>query len=134
MMMRRLEVALVGTDTKLPEFLAEVFELTPEAPYHMDDGILYRLGGPAGTLKVMVPTDPPAAPEHSGMWTTKGIRYYAVFVDDFDATLERAKALGAKVGDPVEPSPGVRISFVRDPEGNFIEVVTSPNYSDPPDA
>ena len=56
---------------------------------------------------------------------TRGFGHLAVSVDDLEATHARLLALGATERMPCSqsPEPGVRISFVSDPEGNLIELV-----------
>lgn len=49
----------------------------------------------------------------------------SVEVDDLDATLERARKLGATITyGPANELWGVRRFFLRDPEGNLINILT----------
>lgn len=56
---------------------------------------------------------------------TQGFAHLCFRVEDVDAALERAVAAGGTVvGTPgPSPEPGVRFAFVRDPEGNFVELL-----------
>lgn len=52
--------------------------------------------------------------------------YHTAFeVTNFDATLQRFRDLGVEVEGPGERHDGQRYLFVRDPDGNRIEFVTS---------
>jgi catechol 2,3-dioxygenase-like lactoylglutathione lyase family enzyme len=56
---------------------------------------------------------------------TRGLGHLALTVDDLATTHASLLALGATERMPPSPSPepGVRISFVSDPEGNLIELL-----------
>jgi catechol 2,3-dioxygenase-like lactoylglutathione lyase family enzyme len=56
---------------------------------------------------------------------TRGLGHLALTVDDLSTTHASLLALGATERMPPSPSPepGVRISFVSDPEGNLIELL-----------
>lgn len=52
--------------------------------------------------------------------------YHTAFeVTNFDATLERFRALSLEIEGPGERHDGQRYLFIRDPDGNRIEFVTS---------
>lgn len=52
--------------------------------------------------------------------------YHTAFeVTNFDATLERFRALGLEIDGPGERHDGQRYLFIKDPDGNRIEFVTS---------
>lgn len=56
---------------------------------------------------------------------TRGYGHVCIRVEDVDATHARLLALGAGERMPPQaaPEPGVRMSFVSDPEGNLIELL-----------
>jgi predicted enzyme related to lactoylglutathione lyase len=124
MTLLRVEAGFVSTEPALVDFYAEVFELTKLEPAAFPVGTLHKLEGPTGTIKVMVPADPPAPAAYTGPFTGMvGLRYLTLRVDDLDAVIERATARGATVlTGPLELRPGVRIAVLNDPEGNTIEV------------
>nr|WP_274636200.1 VOC family protein [Microbacterium bovistercoris] len=66
-----------------------------------------------------------SAPEHV---LTQGYGHICLRVDDVDAMYERLIAAGAAPIQPPGDSPvsGVRMAFVADPEGNFIEMLDRP--------
>ena len=77
--------------------------------------LLHRAGNTAG-IQVERPLDAPL---------TRGFGHLALTVDDLAGTHRALLAAGAAERMPPSPSPepGVRISFVSDPEGNLIELV-----------
>jgi catechol 2,3-dioxygenase-like lactoylglutathione lyase family enzyme len=66
-----------------------------------------------------------SAPEHV---LSQGYGHLCLRVDDVDATYDRVIAAGATPIMPPGESPvsGVRMAFVADPEGNFIEMLDRP--------
>ena len=59
----------------------------------------------------------------AGHWTNYGFRYFTVHVRNIDDTFNRIVAAGAEVGEePYAIGDIAKISFVRDPDGNWIEV------------
>lgn len=59
----------------------------------------------------------------SGHWVNAGLRYFTVHVMQVDAAFAAITAAGAEVGEkPYSIGRIARISFVRDPHGNWIEV------------
>ena len=65
------------------------------------------------------------APEHV---LSQGYGHICLRVDDVDATYDRLIAAGASsIMEPgASPVSGVRMAFVADPEGNFIEMLDRP--------
>ena len=84
----------------------EIDEITYQASYP---------GGPALTLiKYLDSTGPTAGEAVQGFMT-----------NDLEATVERARANGGSVPDPVRAIPefGIKVAFVLDPEGHVNEVI-----------
>jgi len=124
MTLQRLETGLVSTDRTLLDFYAEVLELDELDPIVFPGGNVYVLAVPGGLLKVMVPTEPPAAAPAAAFTAVSGIRYLTVRVDDLDGVVERATARGATVIVPAfELRPGARLAMLTDPDGNTFEAV-----------
>lgn len=58
-----------------------------------------------------------------GVRSGKGLRYFTVQVDDCDKTHAEVLAAGGREGrEPITLGDTVRYSFVRDPDGNWIEL------------
>ena len=74
------------------------------------DSMLELMGfGPA--------SEPVDAREHYG------VHHIGIKTDNFDATYKDLKAKGAEVlGEPFEPTPGIHLVFMRDPNGAVIEL------------
>lgn len=67
----------------------------------------------------------PVARDQAESLLTRGIRHLCLRVSDVDAAFDRLIALGAteRMAPQASPEPGVRMSFVADPEGNLIEII-----------
>jgi catechol 2,3-dioxygenase-like lactoylglutathione lyase family enzyme len=80
----------------------------------------------ATRIKVLsFPQAPGKAPDQSYIHSTLGIRYLTLYVRDINRALERLKKAGvALLGDtPVELGGGTWLVAVKDPDGNFIELI-----------
>ena len=56
-----------------------------------------------------------------------GYRHIALLVDDADAEYERLKALGVEFTmEPATVDSGLRIAFLKDPDGSPIEIMQRP--------
>jgi len=86
-------------------------------------GTMHRLMCGTTMVKVVSAGEPPEATNPpGGPGGGTGIRYWTITVPDLAAITEKCRAGGYAV--PVEPReirPGVRISMVEDPEGNWLE-------------
>jgi len=52
-----------------------------------------------------------------------GVYHLGIKTDDFDAAYRDLKAKGANfLGEPFEPTPGIRLVFLREPNGAVIEL------------
>jgi len=86
-------------------------------------GTMHRLWCGESLIKVVVPATPPAARAATGgIPAATGYRYWTISVSNLDELAAACKAKGYKL--PVEPRelrPGIKIAFVEDPDGNWIE-------------
>ena len=86
---------------------------------------LHRLQCGTSWVKLLEPASPPtvaAAP--GGIAGASGMRYFTISVADLDGLTAGAKDWGANIAVPVtEFRPGVRISIVEDPDGNWVELL-----------
>ena len=52
-----------------------------------------------------------------------GVTHIGIKTDDFDAAYRDLKAKGAEfLGEPFEPAPGIRLVFLREPNGAILEL------------
>ena len=52
-----------------------------------------------------------------------GVHHIGIKTDDFEAAYRDLKAKGADfLGEPFDPTPGIRLVFLRDPNGTVIEL------------
>ncbi len=75
----------------------------------------FRLG------ESLISATPGAAPPRADRFA-RGLRYMTVQIFDCDAATAAAERLGADVGQPPSTLGSVRFSFLRDPDGNWIEL------------
>lgn len=87
-------------------------------------------GEKATKLKLMqFKTAPGARVDQTYIHSTYGFRYVTLFVNDIEASMAKVTAAGVKpIGEGVTPLPeglpaGVFIAVLRDPDGNFVELV-----------
>lgn len=112
----------------VPGDVAGALGLSESLPFTVH---VMQLGeGPGATqLKLMqFEGTRPHRPDNGFIHSTYGVRYLTFYVDDLAAALDRAAGHGvkpvAKGPQPIDPiAPGMGIALVRDPDGNFIELV-----------
>ncbi len=107
----------------------EKLGLSNKLPLHVRVLVLGE-GDGATSLKLMqFKTAPGARVDQTFIHSTYGLRYLTLFVKDIDAAMALAAKHGTKpIGAGVIPLPegfpkGVFIAVVRDPDGNFVELI-----------
>jgi len=83
-------------------------------------------GDLATRIKLLSFPDAPGKPaDQSFIHSTLGIRYLTIYVASVEKALERLRKAGVKpIGEtPVDLGGGTKIIVVRDPDGNFIELI-----------
>jgi len=97
----------------LPELGFSGAMLQSEHGYRIE--LLHREGNRPG-LQAASPVD--AA-------LTRGYGHFALDVPDVDSAYDRLVAVGAvdRMSPRPSPEPGVRMAYVADPEGNFVELL-----------
>ncbi len=110
------------------EFAANI-GLTANLPFHVH---VLTLGEGASATKIKLmgfESKPGARVDNSYIHSSYGIRYLTIFVKDLNKSLEQAAAHGAKpIAKGTHPLPpgfpeGLGIAVLRDPDGNFVELV-----------
>ena len=86
-------------------------------------GTMHRLLCGTTLVKLVAPdADLPASAPGGGIQGAYGYRYWTISVANLEEITERSAAAGRTVViAPREIRPGVRISMVEDPEGNWVE-------------
>ena len=99
------------------------FEDTGTMPMPVGGGTMYRLRCGTSTIKLVHPgTPPPASAPPGGIPGAYGYRYWTISVSNLEEITDACAAAGHRVVVPVsEIRPGVSISIVEDPDGNWVE-------------
>jgi len=98
------------------------FKSAGESP--MPGGVtMYRLMCGTSMIKLVHPAKPPAATAPpGGIAGATGYRYWTISVSNLTEITDDCAAAGYKVVVPVrEVMPGLSISMVEDPDGNWVE-------------
>ena len=92
-------------------------------PMPVGGGTMYRLGCGTSVIKLVHPEQElAAAAPRGGIQGAYGYRYWTISVADLVGVTDRCRAAGSKVViEPTEIRPGVSISIVTDPDGNWVE-------------
>lgn len=120
----------LGLVTKNAQPLLEFYrdtlglELEGELPLP-GGGKMTRLICGTTILKIVVNgKDPKATAPGGGMRGATGFRYFTISVDNLAEATEQCAAAGYKIAMPVtEARPGVMISMIEDPDGNWVELL-----------
>ena len=89
---------------------------------------MFRLGEGEQAAHVKVLSFPQLdakSPDQRFIHSTLGFRYFTIYVQDMTKALERLKAAKVKtIGEtPLDLGGGNYIGVVRDPDGNFFELI-----------
>ena len=90
-------------------------------------GTMHRLNCGTTLIKLVKLDDvPEARPAKGGIAGATGYRYFTMIVDNLSEITQAVKDAGYKVRiDTTEIRPGVSISMVEDPDGNWVEFVAN---------
>ena len=120
----------MGIITKEPEkmlaFYRDALGLKYLGIFNMPDGgTMYRLSCGTSMIKIVVQSkEPPAVAPPGGLSGATGYRYWTISVDNIEAAVQACEDAGFKITVPVfELIPGVTISMIEDPDGNWVELV-----------
>ena len=103
------------------EFFRRMFGAEIMLRRHLDGSkriTFLRIGDTMLELMDMGPASEPVDPmEHYG------VHHIGIKVDDFESTYRDLQSKGAAfIGEPFEPTPGIRLAFLREPNGAVIEL------------
>lgn len=108
-------------------------EDTGSMPMPGGGATMYRLRCGTTIVKLVAPDgELPASAPGGGIQGAYGYRYWTISVADLDALTERCAAAGHRVVVPPRViRPGVRISIVADPDGNWVEFLEADPVVEP---
>jgi len=126
---KSIELGIITTNPEaMLEFYRDTLGLTYERTWEMPTGTMYRLICGDCIIKLVTPNDPPPAKaQPGGVRGSTGYRYWTIFVTDLTQALDSIRDAGYAVVVPeTEIAPGVKMGFVEDPDGNWLELVSIP--------
>ena len=120
-----IDLGIIVTDAeKALAFYRDTLGFTPvgETPTS-NGGTMYRLMCGSSMIKVIRPGKEPAAKAPpGGIPGAYGYRYWTISVTNLAEIIEACRPAGYKVAVPLtEMRPGITISIVEDPDGNWVE-------------
>lgn len=123
-------LSVADLDTSLAWY-SEVFALTEAGPFAIPQLAIrgaFLIDGTGGAIEVLERAGSRAVPEAVDApeaLMTRGYGHVCFRVDNVEEVHARALASGAseKMAPQDAPEPGVRMSFVADPEGNLVELL-----------
>ena len=89
-----------------------------------EEAVLDMPGGTTMTRLLSHAKTPEAANPPGGIGGGTGIRYFTITVDNLDEVTDACQAAGHKIAvTPREIRPGIKISMIEDPDGNWVELL-----------
>jgi predicted enzyme related to lactoylglutathione lyase len=111
---------------KILAFYRDTLGLAIEGEMPMPGGgTMYRLKCGSSIIKIIVNGKEPAAvAPPGGIRGATGYRYWTITIDNLEKSVNACNDAGYKVVVPItEFRPGVNISIIEDPDGNWVEFV-----------
>ena len=122
-----IDLGLITKDAAaLVTFYRDTLGLEEEGEMQMPGGgHMTRLKCGTTTLKIVVNgKEPKAEAPPGGIRGATGFRYFTISVSNLAQVTEECQAAGYKVPVlPTEIRPGVSISMIEDPDGNWVELL-----------
>lgn len=122
----RVDIGIIVRDmAAMAAFYTDVlgFRLLDDRSYASGTRMLVLQGG-ATRIKLNRPDPAPTTPSPGGAHRDAfGYRYLTVWIVDAQAAYDELAARGEDLAGPVRESPAGRLFFVRDPDGNHVELV-----------
>ena len=120
-----IDLGIITKDAEpMLNFYRDVVGLSYQAKVDMPGGTtMHRLLAGDSVIKILVQAKEPAAVAPSGgVAGATGYRYWTITIDNLEEVTAQCAEAGYKV--PVslmDVRPGIRISMVEDPDGNWVE-------------
>lgn len=105
------------------KFYRDTLGLEYAAEMPAGGGRMHRLMCGTTVVKLVIhDTLPEESDNIGGPLGGSGIRYWTITIKDLQAMTDKCRNAGYKVAvEPRDVRPGVRISMIEDPEGNWVE-------------
>ena len=105
------------------KFYRDTLGLEYAAEMPAGGGRMHRLMCGTTVVKIVIRDEvPEKADNPGGPRGASGIRYWTITAKDLEAMTETCRAAGYTVAvEPRDVRPGVRISMIEDPDGNWVE-------------
>ncbi len=106
-------------------FYRDIIGLEDRGEAPMPGGAMHRLLCGTSLIKLLsLSRLPEAEAPPGGIGGASGYRYWTLTVTNLDEVTAAAEAAGHKVPvSPREIRPGIRISMIEDPDGNWVELL-----------
>lgn len=121
-----IDLGIVVRDAEAAlHFYRDILGLEDQGQMPMPGGTMHRLLCGTSLIKlVSLSRQPEAAAPPGGIGGATGYRYWTLSVSNLDEATARAEEAGRKVViSPREIRPGIRISMIEDPDGNWVELL-----------
>jgi catechol 2,3-dioxygenase-like lactoylglutathione lyase family enzyme len=94
-------------------------------PARVGPGTIHFLGCGASQVKILALETPPAESNPPGGTAGgTGFRYLTIQIDDLGRAIDEVERAGFAVSVPINnPTPGLRMAMVEDPDGNWVELL-----------
>jgi catechol 2,3-dioxygenase-like lactoylglutathione lyase family enzyme len=121
-----IDLGIVVRDAEASlHFYREILGLEDQGEMPMPGGTMHRLLCGTSLIKlVSLSRAPAASAPPGGIAGATGYRYWTISVSNLDDATARAEEAGRKVViSPREIRPGIKISMIEDPDGNWVELL-----------
>ena len=122
-----IDLGIITTDAeKSLAFYRDTLGLADDGSMDMPGGgKMVRLSCGTTTIKIVVNgREPKASAAPGGIGGATGFRYFTISVSNLAAATQECADAGYKIAVPVtELRPGITISIIEDPDGNWVELL-----------
>jgi len=121
-----IDLGIVVRDAEASlQFYRDTLGLEDQGEMPMPGGTMHRLLCGTSLIKpVSLSRAPAASAPPGGIAGATGDRYWTISVSNLDEVTARAEEAGRKVViSPREIRPGIKISMIEDPDGNWVELL-----------
>ena len=122
-----IDIGIITKDAEpMLKFYRDTLGLTPDGEMDLGDGSrITRLKCGSTVVKLVVHGQaPPVEAPPGGVRGATGYRYWTITVSNLEEVTNECAEAGFSIPVPVtEFRPGVRMSIIEDPDGNWVELV-----------